>query len=152
MLCDWDVLERLLCHWESGVRHLMLTFISYRLFGPDQLRVQVSLLTKLRTSLACFSRELLSDLALTGKLVDEPRLEHPKLAVVTLLEGTNNPAITVLVQEQCDMIMKFVAVLTEGHTCAEPPYTLATMVPMDSKERWVKRTRASATDVLLLLY
>jgi hypothetical protein len=70
-----------------------------------------------------------------GKLVDEPRLEHAKLTVHTLLEGSNNPAITVLVQEQCDVLMKFLATLTDGHSCAEPPYTLATMIPMDSKER-----------------
>eukprot|EP00045_Choanoeca_perplexa_P012998 m.144744 g.144744 ORF g.144744 m.144744 type:complete len:1060 (+) comp16206_c0_seq1:114-3293(+) len=126
MLCEWDVLERLLCHWESGVRHLMLTFLSYRIFGPEELRVQSAFLNKL-----C-------------KILQEPRLEHAKLTVHTLLDGTNNPAITVLVQEQCDLVMKFLATLTEGHTCSEPPYTLGTMIPMDSKERPILRSRYAA--------
>eukprot|EP00730_Choanoeca_flexa_P000277 TRINITY_DN10127_c0_g1_i1.p1 TRINITY_DN10127_c0_g1~~TRINITY_DN10127_c0_g1_i1.p1 ORF type:complete len:1081 (+),score=238.98 TRINITY_DN10127_c0_g1_i1:101-3343(+) len=126
LLCQEDVLERLLCHWESGVRHLALTFIAYRIFAPEQMRLQSAFLSRL-----C-------------NILDQPRLQHPKFNVQEHLEADTNPKITTLVAEQCNTVVDFILDLLEGHECSEPPYSLKTMVKMDTVTRPIRRSRYAA--------
>ncbi|EGD80853.1 hypothetical protein PTSG_01439 [Salpingoeca rosetta] len=115
-LTQRTVLEPLLCHWESNVRHLMHTLVLFRLFPPAQSDLQLGFVQAIRAQ------------------VEHPQL-HPDsyqpLSPALIAHANLSPAVAALYQQQVRNVQDVVQQIIELHKCSGgPPYSCLSRRPL----------------------